>query len=353
MPDPKEKKDPLWKRALDKVMGTVKIKEPYNPFAEKNMAKVLTREEAEAQDKQGLYEVYGKAETIKQGRRAYNRGEQLLLPSYSEQEGWYMPHPTGSPYAAAGFSDTQKTPDGYPVPGATPQTYTTPATYGGGLGTARLPLDLLPADDPEVLWPTTPEGKKGEPYTYPLEGSALSNEDKVDNYRDFLAAQFDAKKRRGENVGDIDTYITQGLISKANAIKTQNRIPTGSEKFPVKPANYGPRHQAEQGNKSYGWLGPQPTGDGVMTEATIGVTLDGKETDIPLILPHTSRQELQRLQAGQGPTPEMTQKAVEWARKRRAQGLSPYAEYDERGIANQGASANGKDSTRKKSGGSE
>jgi len=204
MAEPKTK-EPVWKRALNKVLGIVPLKESYYPFAEKNMAKILTPKEVRASNVQGLYSVYGKEQTDREGRRAYNRGEALALPNYSETAGYYMPHPSGNGYARTGFTDVPTDPGGNPIPGAPAQKYTTPATF-----TERDP---------------TPE-------------------EQVNSYRDFLAAQYDAKVRRGENLGDIDTYITEGLISRAKYIEARRAR--------RQPANKGAMSDGENSTGSKG-----------------------------------------------------------------------------------------------------
>jgi GH24 family phage-related lysozyme (muramidase) len=77
--------------------------------------------------------------------------------------------------------------------------------------------------------------------------------------------------------------------------------------------------------KGKGWMGVIPTKDGgVMTEKTIGVNFDGKETNIPLIVPTSTAEELTHLANGGKPTPEMIRKAQDFAIQRMRQGLSPY-----------------------------
>ena len=82
--------------------------------------------------------------------------------------------------------------------------------------------------------------------------------------------------------------------------------------------------------KGNGWYGPMPTNDGrVATELTIGVNLGGKETNIPLIVPTLSQEEINHLMAGGKPTQEMVSKAAQFAQERMAEGKSPYADNQE------------------------
>lgn len=88
--------------------------------------------------------------------------------------------------------------------------------------------------------------------------------------------------------------------------------------------SYGKRPDGS--SKGRGYLGEIPTKDGrVATEITIGVNLGGKETDIPLLVPTLTKEEVKHLANGGSPTKDMVDKAVEHAKTRMGQGLSPYA----------------------------
>lgn len=79
--------------------------------------------------------------------------------------------------------------------------------------------------------------------------------------------------------------------------------------------------------KGNGWLGPLKMKDGsVMTELTMGVNIDGMETDIPTIVPTLSKQEIDHLLSGKPATDAIVDKAVSHAKMRMAQGFSPYAD---------------------------
>ena len=78
--------------------------------------------------------------------------------------------------------------------------------------------------------------------------------------------------------------------------------------------------------KGKGFFGPLPTKDGqVMTELGIGVNFDGQEAEIPTLVPTLTKQELQSLLQGNAPTDAIIQKAVDHAKIRLNQGLSPFA----------------------------
>ena len=85
--------------------------------------------------------------------------------------------------------------------------------------------------------------------------------------------------------------------------------------------------------KGRGWLGPMDMTDGsgqVMTENTVGVNIDGKETEIPTLVPTLSKEDINYLLAGNAPSEEIVGKAVEHARGRLEKGLSPF--YEDSGV---------------------
>lgn len=96
-------------------------------------------------------------------------------------------------------------------------------------------------------------------------------------------------------------------------------------------AGYGDR--ADGTRKGRGWMGEIKRPDGtVMTEIGVGVEIDGKEHEIPLIVPTLTAEQVERLKTmpmnGKVP-PDIKAKAVEWARDRMAQGKSPFAGAEE------------------------
>lgn len=74
------------------------------------------------------------------------------------------------------------------------------------------------------------------------------------------------------------------------------------------------------------------TGDNVMTELAITVDFDGKEIDIPTVIPTLTKKELDHLLSGGKPTKEIIDKAIKHAIQRRKQGKSPFIEEDENEI---------------------
>jgi len=95
-------------------------------------------------------------------------------------------------------------------------------------------------------------------------------------------------------------------------------------------SDYGLRPDGTR--KGFGWLGPKKLPDGkVATEYSIGVGLDGKETDIPTLVPTLSGDEVSMLIndiiPNKKPIPEtIIRKAVNHAKQMIAQGKSPFVE---------------------------
>lgn len=79
--------------------------------------------------------------------------------------------------------------------------------------------------------------------------------------------------------------------------------------------------------KGMGFLGPLKTPDGkTATEISIGVDFDGKEREIPSLVPTLSKEEIDFLLQGNDPSEAIIQKAVEHARERIRQGKPVFAE---------------------------
>lgn len=100
------------------------------------------------------------------------------------------------------------------------------------------------------------------------------------------------------------------------------------QSFGVDPATFGNRPSGEA--KGTGYLGvlQRPAG-GVSTELSIGVNLNGKETEIPLMVPTLNQKELDWLMTNE-PKPSalpesIKRKAIDHARMRMQQGQSPFA----------------------------
>jgi hypothetical protein len=99
--------------------------------------------------------------------------------------------------------------------------------------------------------------------------------------------------------------------------------------MPVDPANFGNRVDGTA--KGMGFFGAlkRPDGD-ISTELSVGVNIEGKELEIPLLVPGLTKAEIQHLLEDGEPTDEIVGKAVLFARQRMAKGLSPFAGDKER-----------------------
>lgn len=102
---------------------------------------------------------------------------------------------------------------------------------------------------------------------------------------------------------------------------------------PAKPEpdlGYGTREDGTQ--KGKGFLGELKTPDGkVMTEYSVGVEINGKEVSMPTLVPTLTKPEIDYLVKGGKPTEAIIDKAVKHAKKRIAEGKSPfYGQADEK-----------------------
>jgi hypothetical protein len=106
---------------------------------------------------------------------------------------------------------------------------------------------------------------------------------------------------------------------------------------PVLPDNtdngYGKRQDGT--NKGKGYFGEIPLkGGGVATEYTVGINIDGKDRDVPTLVPTLTKKEYdQVLEAAGGKgklSDAIVEKAAAYARKRIKDGKSPFAQPDEK-----------------------
>ena len=92
-----------------------------------------------------------------------------------------------------------------------------------------------------------------------------------------------------------------------------------------------PRHDGDLrldgSRKGPGFLGTLRRPDGEdSTEISIGVDMDGREVEIPSLVPTLSEGEVRHLLEGKRPTGEIIRKAYEHAIERLSGGLSPFKE---------------------------
>lgn len=96
-------------------------------------------------------------------------------------------------------------------------------------------------------------------------------------------------------------------------------------------SDYGNRPDGtKKGNGYFGKLKMQDGSNDVATELTIGVNLDGKETNIPALVPSLSSEQKEYLLKGGDPRKreDIIKAAVEHAKDRIKNGLSPYADSE-------------------------
>lgn len=101
-----------------------------------------------------------------------------------------------------------------------------------------------------------------------------------------------------------------------------------SESNPLAPfgLRYSESLQDQPQIKGRGFMGAIPTSEGMpMTELSSSFELNGQVIQHPLIVPTLSAQEIELLRMGGEPTPEIYQKAQQFALGRIQQGLSPFA----------------------------
>lgn len=88
--------------------------------------------------------------------------------------------------------------------------------------------------------------------------------------------------------------------------------------------------RADNTQKGRGFLGVlNRPGGGVSTELSVGINFDGKETEIPTLIPTLDENEKSHLLGGGKPTQEIINKAVIHAKQRMAQGKSPFVQEGE------------------------
>lgn len=166
-------------------------------------------------------------------------------------------------------------------------------------------------------------------------------------YNDFVASAW----QLGVAYGLVDPKLAAGVVASANARAAARRahLPDYQQEFQATMAakgsalnagvqafksagqpdySYGPRFESTA-PKGLGFLGPLQRPDGsVMSEFSTGVEIDGKEVQIPSIVPTLSREEVQSLLTAKEGEPlpaAVVQKATAFAKQRIAEGRSPFA----------------------------
>jgi hypothetical protein len=117
--------------------------------------------------------------------------------------------------------------------------------------------------------------------------------------------------------------IAQAKIDKNSKDKDIYNVREKAVEFAKK--DFGTRQDGSK--KGKGFLGELKRPDGkVSTELSIGVNFDGKEQDIPMLVPTLTKQEIDYLLNDGKPTDAVVKKAVEHARKRVKEGKPVFSE---------------------------
>ena len=96
-----------------------------------------------------------------------------------------------------------------------------------------------------------------------------------------------------------------------------------------KPYSLGDLYRKDGSRKGKGFLGPLLFKDGrTSTELSIGVNFDGKEQEIPTLIPTLHPYEIAHLLQGLAPTEDIVRKAIEHARRRQQQNLPVFFQDD-------------------------
>lgn len=99
--------------------------------------------------------------------------------------------------------------------------------------------------------------------------------------------------------------------------------PNAKQDWRGKDYGYGTRTDGTF--KGPGFLGELKRPDGgISTELSIGVEINGKEMEIPAIVPTLSKTEIEHLLDGNEPTDDIVRKAFDHAVKRLKDGKSPF-----------------------------
>ena len=134
----------------------------------------------------------------------------------------------------------------------------------------------------------------------------------------ILRGGIKAAKYIGGGINDTSDIISKGLADLLQ-----------HEPQPEVAPDYGKRPDGtSKGNGYFGPLKMQDGSNNVATEMSIGVNFDGKEVQIPSIVPTLNEEQKQYLLKGGSPNdrPDIIQAAVDHAKDRLSKGASPYAD---------------------------
>lgn len=131
------------------------------------------------------------------------------------------------------------------------------------------------------------------------------------------------KKQATQKAVEVSDNVEYPDIKQLGELYTQKRE---AEKSRVEQFG-SDAYRADGSVKDNGFLGQVKMKDGsgrVASEISIGVEFDGKETEIPSIVPTLNKQEIDYLLKGNKPTDAIVEKATEYAKGRISKGQSPF-----------------------------
>ena len=174
-----------------------------------------------------------------------------------------------------------------------------------------------------------------------LERSAMAEGADPRVRQDFK--EFVANEKEYQQLLDAGTGLAFGMVGQDRpADPAAQAAEAGSGQLPGQAAGRGLAPVAGVGGKwgaradgtekGDGYFGPLQMKDGsgsVATEISVGVNIDGREMEVPTLVPTLTQAERDHLLSGQAPTQEIVRKAAEHARGRIAAGKSPFAQPGE------------------------
>ena len=180
---------------------------------------------------------------------------------------------------------------------------------------------------------TMDEVRKGSVYGVPLKPRAInfysiplfnSAQELKDFNRDATPADLNLLGIDSANQESVSTFISnQTFFLNQRGIDTTG--PTTSTK-PTPIIDYGTRNDGTA--KGAGFLGEVKLPDGrVATEVSVGVNINGKEVEIPTLVPTLSAEQKAFIAGGGDPLtrPDIISAAAQHAKKRMSDGLSPFS----------------------------
>ncbi len=138
-----------------------------------------------------------------------------------------------------------------------------------------------------------------------------------------------ARQNHAQKIAEIEADKTlSDLERKAKVVEAGVKLKDYTDVL-NEGVDSGYGNRADGTKKGSGFLGPQKTSDGkTATEISVGVNIDGKEVDIPTMVPTLPQAKIDYLLNGGDPRkdPEIMKLAIDHAGQRIASGKSPFAD---------------------------